>query len=138
MIKLIYLVMAGFAAINCSDSSTNYIEIELDQEFEIKVGDSAILANQGLIIKFKAVTEDSRCPIDAICVWAGNAAVTFDLKNTISNQLTTQLNTFLDPKSIDFSGVVITLKEVNPYPKSTEMINPSDYIAKLIVKNRED
>jgi hypothetical protein len=137
MVKFIFLVMAGFAAINCADSSTNFIEIELDQEFEIKVGDSAILANQGLIIKFKAVTEDSRCPIDAICVWAGNAALTFDLKNSIGDKLTTQLNTFLDPKSINFSDVIITLTELNPYPKSTEPINPNDYVAKLIVRNIE-
>jgi hypothetical protein len=138
MIKFIFFLMIGFAAINCSDSSTNYIEIELDKEFEIKVGDSAVLANQGLIIKFKAVTEDSRCPMDAICVWAGNAAVNFDLKNSTGDQLSTRLNTFLDPKSIDFSDVVITLTELNPYPKSTEQINPDDYIAKLIVKNREN
>jgi hypothetical protein len=136
MVKFIFLVMIGFAAINCSDSFTNYIEIELDQEFEIKVGDSAVLANQGLIIKFKAVTEDSRCPIDAICVWAGNAAVTFDLKNSIGEKLSTQLNTFVDPKSINFSDLIITLTELNPYSKSTEQINPDHYIAKLIVKNK--
>ena len=138
MVKFIFVVMVGFAAINCSDSSTNYTEIELDQEFKIKVGDSAVLANQGLIIKFTAVTEDSRCPIDAICVWAGNAEVTFDLKNSIGDKLSTQLNTFVDPKSINFSDVIITLTELNPYPKSTEPINPDDYITKLIVKNREN
>jgi hypothetical protein len=138
MNKFIFLLMVGFAAINCSDSSTNYIEIELDQEFEIKVGDSAILANQGLIIKFKAVTEDSRCPIDAICVWAGNAAVTFDLKNSINDKLTAQLNTYLDPRSINFSDVTITLTELNPYPKSNEPIDSDNYIAKLIVKDREN
>ena len=138
MVKFIFVVMVGFAAINCSDSSTNYTEIELDQEFEIKVGDSAVLANQGLIIKFKAVTEDSRCPIDAVCVWPGNAAVTFDLKNSIGDKLSTQLNTFVDPKSINFSDVIITLTELNPYPKSNEPINPDEYIAKLIVKNREN
>jgi hypothetical protein len=135
MIKLIFLVMMVLTAINCSDSSTNYIEIELDDEFEIKVGNSAILSNKSIIMKFKAVTEDSRCPIDAICVWAGNAAITLDLKNSIGDQLSIKLNTYLDPRSIDFSGVIITLVELKPYPQSTEQINPNDYVAKLIVKN---
>ena len=85
-----------------------------------------------------AVTEDSRCPINAICVWEGNASVTLELKNSISDQLITRLNTNLDPKSIDFSGVIITLTELNPYPKSNESINPDDYVAKLIVKTGEN
>ena len=138
MIKFIFLVMVGFAAMNCSDSSTNYVEIELDQEFEIKVGDSAILANQGLIIKYMAVTEDSRCPINAICVWEGNASVTLELKNSISDQMITRLNTNLNLKSIDFFGVNIILTELNPYPKSNESINPDNYVVKLIVKNGEN
>jgi hypothetical protein len=99
------------------------------------VGNSAILSNKSIIMKFKAVTEDSRCPIDAICVWAGNAAITLDLKNSIGDQLSIKLNTYLDPRSIDFSGVIITLVELKPYPQSTEQINPNDYVAKLIVKN---
>jgi hypothetical protein len=32
--------------------------------------------------------------------------------------------------------VIITLVGLNPYPKSTEPINPNDYVIKLIVKNR--
>ena len=130
---LILLVLSVFT-ISCSDSSTNYNEIELDKEFNIKVGDSAVLVNQGVVIKFNSVAGDSRCPSGAVCVWEGNATVTLDLKNSNVDTLTANLNTSIEPKEANFSNLIIELKDLTPYPKLNESINPNDYIAKLLIR----
>ena len=130
---LILLVLSVFT-ISCSDPSTNYNEIELDKEFNIKVGDSAVLVDQGMVIKFKSVAGDSRCPSGAVCVWEGNATVILNLKNSNVDTLTANLNTSIEPKQANFSNLIIELKSLAPYPKLNESINPNNYIAGLLVK----
>ena len=127
------LILAG-----CSDTSTNFDQVELNKEFNLQLGDSVILANQGLVIKFKTVSEDSRCPIGLRCFWAGNATVVLELKSSGADMHTVELKTYLDPKYVEFSDLIIILNDLNPYPKQDEIINPPDYVAKLVVKNKEN
>ncbi|HUP24741.1 MAG TPA: hypothetical protein VNB06_17615 [Thermoanaerobaculia bacterium] len=49
------------------------LEAALGVPFELRLGDSARLASTRLELRFDAVVEDSRCPADVTCVWAGNA-----------------------------------------------------------------
>lgn len=134
MKKLIILLSLSLLMIRCSDSSTNYNEVVLGKEFDLKVGNSAVLPDQGLIIKFKSVNDDSRCPIGAICVWEGNATVVLELKNSIGDTLTANLNTSLEPRTAKFSNFTIDLENLIPYPKLNETINSKDYVTTLLVK----
>jgi hypothetical protein len=138
MKKLIILLSLSLLMIRCSDSLTNYNEVVLGKEFDLKVGDSAVLADQGLIIKFKSVNYYSRCPTGAICVWEGNAKVVLELKNSEGDTLTAKLNTSLEPRAVEFANITIELKNLSPYPKVDEIINPKDYVASLLVKNKEN
>lgn len=130
------LLILSFWTISCSDSSTNYNEVVLDKEFNIKLGDSAILSSQGIVIIFKTVKSDSRCPIGAVCVWEGNATIVLELKNSDGDTLTSKLNTSLEPRAVEFSDLTIELKNLVPYPKLDETIKPKDYIATLLLKNK--
>ena len=47
----------------------------LDQPLTLHVGETAALAGTTLSLTFERVPEDSRCPINVNCVWAGNAVV---------------------------------------------------------------
>ena len=51
----------------------------LSREFKLKAGKQVMLKGTRLRIKFAAVENDSRCPSDVTCVWAGNAAVQLQL-----------------------------------------------------------
>lgn len=51
----------------------------LGEPFELRFGDSARLASGSLELAFLAVTEDSRCPIGATCVWEGQCKVVLSL-----------------------------------------------------------
>ncbi|HAB53126.1 MAG: hypothetical protein A2315_16405 [Ignavibacteria bacterium RIFOXYB2_FULL_35_12] len=123
---------------NCFDSITNYNEVSLGEEFSMRVGESAVISNYGVEIKFDSVAEDSRCPTDAMCIWAGNAVVILQLKESDRNEQSVKLNTFLNPKDVEFSDLIIELKGLSPYPQSDVIINPNDYVAKLVVKKKEN
>jgi hypothetical protein len=51
----------------------------VDKEFSLGIGQSASIDGEKLVIKFKAVLEDSRCPINVVCAWVGNGKVEFEV-----------------------------------------------------------
>ncbi len=44
-------------------------------EFSLSVGKTAAVTGTPYRITFNRVTEDSRCPVDVTCVWAGDAKI---------------------------------------------------------------
>lgn len=71
-----------------------------------------------LFVQFDTIVSDSRCPIDANCIWAGNAEVGFAV--TYNKELeSVNLNTNPDMEtSKSVFGFTFTLLNVNPYPGS--------------------
>src|SRR5213595_3393904 len=51
----------------------------LSREVKLNVGQKLTVPETSLRITFTAVENDSRCPADVTCVWAGNAAVKLEL-----------------------------------------------------------
>ncbi|NOQ74038.1 MAG: hypothetical protein GQ574_18675 [Crocinitomix sp.] len=71
-----------------------------------------------LFVQFDTIVSDSRCPIDANCIWAGNAEVGFSV--TYNKELENMnLNTNSDMEtSKSVFGFTFKLLNVNPYPGS--------------------
>lgn len=82
--------------------------------------------------------EDSRCPSDVTCVWAGDADVQFKINNADVEEifnLHTNPNMDHHVSMIDILGHRINLDFVNPYPTSTSNNLPlEDYEIGLSVK----
>lgn len=76
------------------------------------------------------VLEDSRCPSDVQCIWAGRVVVKTELK---SGQTTKIENMELGSKIV-FANKEISLTEVTPYPKQGDVIEPDDYKFKYTVR----
>jgi hypothetical protein len=68
-------------------------------------------------ISFVKVSEDSRCPVNVQCVWAGNAAVELSLASGSRPVVSRVLNSGIEPKTVDEFGLRITLKELSPVPR---------------------
>lgn len=66
-------------------------------------------------VRFDRVIEDSRCPINARCVWAGNAKVRLTATRG-SDRRVIELNTELDSKTIDVHGLKLTIDQLTPHP----------------------
>lgn len=92
-----------------------------------------ILINNYAELKFEGVASDSRCPVDAICVWAGNGEVKISvIEQRRKNNFT--LNTLLEPRKFTFDDFTVELKTLNPLPRSSRQIKPDEYSVDLIIK----
>jgi hypothetical protein len=101
--------------------------------FELKPGASATLPD-GVRITFDSVRADSRCPIDAICVSAGDATVAISLAQSGRAAEARELHTALGRSQISYENYVIRLTELQPYPRSDRQTRPEDYVATFIVQ----
>lgn len=100
----------------------------LGQEFTLGFGEAKVAANDGLKVAFIQKVEDSRCPPDVQCVYAGNARVVFEASKAGSSS-TLSLNTLLEPKSATFNGYTVTLRSLSPGSGAPD----SSYRATLVV-----
>lgn len=108
----------------------------LGQSFTLKVGQQVTLEGERLRIKFAALKGDSRCPSDVTCIWAGNAAVRFEVSIRGKDSKSLTLNTSGNgsfPGEALYHGYKLQLVGLNPYPRSTERIAASGYTATLLV-----
>lgn len=109
--------------------------VRLGREFKLKAGQQVTVKGTKLRIRFIAVENDSRCPTDVTCVWAGNAAVQLQLGiGRVSKTVT--LNTSKGPSFVgetEYRGYKVKLVELSPYPRSNRKIGRRDYTATLLV-----
>jgi hypothetical protein len=107
-------------------------EAQTTQQISLPAGKQKIVTRDKLKIKFVSV-EDSRCPKEVNCVWAGNAKITIKVTNRKGESKTFDLNTNLETKSVKFEGYEIKLGSVVPYPKADAPTGQNDYTASFIV-----
>ena len=104
----------------------------LSEKFTVKFGQQVLIRSEGLTVKLDSVTNDSRCPKNAECFWAGNARIVLE----VNGKTNLALNTYLDPKEGDFRNYHFKLLDLKPYPEMTGQIKLNDYEADLIVTKR--
>ena len=105
---------------------------ELGRPFDLAPEQAVTIA--GLRITFEGVTEDSRCPTGAQCVWAGDAAASFTLQNPPADPVQSTLHTHgRFERQTAVAGFVVRLEDIKPYPKQGSTIAPGDYRATLVV-----
>jgi hypothetical protein len=119
---ILTLIFGGAMAVNAQTS----------QQVSLRINNQKSVMRDRLRIKFIAV-EDSRCPQDVNCVWAGNAKVTIRVTNRSGRSQTFDLNSNLKGNSATFGGYKIELGGVSPYPRSNIRINRNGYTASFTV-----
>ena len=85
----------------------------------LKEGENKFLKEYEMNVTFKKMTEDSRCPKDVNCIWAGVATAEVEVMGLYTRPVTLKLSTMSDAKkgytkSQEFNGYTITLVEVSP------------------------
>jgi len=139
-IEILSAILFVISVVGCKDNadstSPNTPAIVINKiidsvSVQINYGQEASIENN-ITIKFDGVS-DSRCPMDVICVWAGDGGVSLMLSKG-NDQQQIFLHTTLFPREINYGGYRIILKSLNPYPVSTQQIKKEDYSVGLIVK----
>jgi hypothetical protein len=102
--------------------------VGLGTDFTLAPGESAPIEGASLSVRFVAVTEDSRCPSDTTCVWAGEVEVKLEILERSKPARQLQLKS---GETADLTGFRLTLLSVDPPPVSTARISAQAYRATL-------
>jgi hypothetical protein len=149
------LIIAGIA-LGCAGNPAQPAPLPQGQPFELRAGATANVASN-LTVTFVRVNSDSRCPMDALCVWAGEALITIALgqpaspafsqptespgvKSGIctaeSNRAECVLATTASGSTASYGAQTIRLVQLAPYPGSATPIRPGEYVATLTISAR--
>jgi hypothetical protein len=118
------------------NSQTTGKRVKLGDEFSLTATQKALVKSETFEIKFLSVVEDSRCPPDVDCIWAGNAKVKVLLKKGNRTSREFELNTNLEPKTIEFEGLEIEFLSLSDNPAWAPENKSSKYVAGFIVQKQ--
>ena len=127
MIGRVALLMC-LAVVGCGAAGTQEpAAVALGAEVTLAPGSTTSVAGAGITVRFVGVTEDSRCPVGATCVWQGEAKA--QLAIAIS-QVTSQV-TLVEGDNTIAGGYRVTLVRVEPRPADGARIVADQYRATL-------
>lgn len=134
VVMRIAVLTAAIGAAGCFNGPTGPDAVA-GKPFDLKAGATSTLPD-GLRLKFERVVSDSRCPLDAICVWAGDATISVILDPSSGATTSRELHTQPAGSQISYGSYTIALTELVPYPRSSRQTPAADYIATFVVSVR--
>jgi hypothetical protein len=127
------VVVLAVAAAACAHNPVSP-SVPTGREFEIKAGESVSIEGTSLDLRFSRVAQDSRCPADATCVWAGDAEAVFAVVERGRPESSLSLHTDASRgQHASVDGWTLTLRGLQPYPYSGRPVSPADYKATVRV-----
>lgn len=148
---IIIIIVLFKMVLNISSSSTlayaqpldeSTTVAKLDFPFHLRINQTAIIKTENVSIQFLDIVEDSRCPSDVRCIWAGQVTISVNITKYCDSPH--RMNLTVGPLGSNSSigeldNYKIQLLQVQPYPKaSTGQINEADYVAVLKISDRKE
>ena len=106
-------------------------EVPLGEEFELAPNQSIRIAGSDLTVGFRRVADDSRCPIDAVCVVEGKAGIELELFGASASG-PVLVDSAL-PTTWTDGHYAIQLLDLRPHTTVNRTIKPEDYRLRLVV-----
>jgi len=130
------LALPVLMALGCSESTGPAAErqdalMPAARELTLRMGEEKAVPNSVVRLAFGLVAEDSRCPIDAVCVWQGNATVELGIRAGMGPTQPIRINTTLEPRSFVWNGIRVSLVELQPAPRAAEPTQADAYQVKV-------
>jgi hypothetical protein len=129
------VVLGTLAAAGCGGSPSAPGDVPYGTRVDIKAGKPVRIGDDGLKTTFTAVTSESRCPMDALCIDSGNAVLAFRFE-VDGGAIDRDLHTKAGQTAVPIDGFAVTLLALDPYPRSDCPIAPSDYVAQIRVDKK--
>ena len=102
------------------------------QELSVQINKEAT-SKSGVKVKFLELIEDSRCPTDTNCIWAGNAKIKVEVSKPGHKAKTVTLNSGVNPQSVLFGGYQIKLTGLTPEPRTNIRSRRDGYVATFTI-----
>lgn len=125
------LVLAACTSNNSAQLPEADFFVAVGQAFGLRVGDTAGVVTSTSIdlVRFNAVFDDSRCPVDAACVQAGYATVSLTVQTALEiREITIQVPPDGSAEQ-EVEELTIDLIELRPQAQSGVAIEPLSYVA---------
>jgi len=134
MKKLLILVVAIVGLVVAGCGHTGEVKADLGQEFTLSIGQTAVVRGENLRITFLEVLEDSRCPKNVTCIWAGRVRCLVEITDKDGSQEVELTEPGLTDKSTGqiYQGYQLTFR-VQPYPEAGREISAEEYRLLLTV-----
>jgi hypothetical protein len=127
---LVCLVVSGCGTAPAGEARV----VEAGTEVTLAPGATVVVKAADTKVRFIAVTEDSRCPSDVTCIWAGVVKVQLEIRHAAQAVASVEI---LVGGSAPADAYRVSLVRVEPQPISTARIAPQDYRATLKIEKME-
>lgn len=133
-VRVLLALAAALPALAACDASSHVLAANIslgvaDTTFALRVGQEVRVGATVLRIAFLEVANDSRCPSNVMCVWAGDALVRIGVAFGTGPTVPYDLHTNASPSSVDLGSYRITLLRLDPYPVAPVPIPADRYVA---------
>jgi hypothetical protein len=122
-----FRILAAGLLVSCASSLTQVVP---GPEFELEPGKTVQLSGTGVRVTLLETVNDSRCPLDVVCVSAGDAEVRLSVVGEGEDR-TVSLHTMQEPRSATVGAVRLELTGLAPSPRSTVTMPPAEYRARI-------
>lgn len=103
---------------SCEESFAPGSEFEIGDTITIRLNETRYNEAHQFALTYDSLLAESRCPMNVLCIWQGNATVGINFQTKDSSvpfELHT-LGTDLFPSSFETAGLTVQLVSVAPYP----------------------
>ena len=97
-------------------------------------GESARIEDRDVTVRFTSVLEDSRCPKEVTCVWAGRARVAIEVGRDGQEARTFELEIGAASATVEVEGLRLTAEALDPYPRDSQTTPTEAYRLRLRVE----
>lgn len=125
---------AALLAFQACASVENVIIAEPDVAFSLPIGKTASISGSPARITFRQVRDDSRCPRNVVCVWAGDARIEVSVAREGLPSETGVLTLSSPGNETQVGGLFVRFVSLAPYPESPQPNTPRPYVAELVVR----
>lgn len=106
--------------------------IDSNFPFTMSINDTVKIDSLDLAITFLDVPEDSRCPLDVVCVWEGRGVVELEIIHGTKRDIRNLKIPDGEGGYLLQDGYKMELTDLQPYPQAGKTIEHSDYRATII------
>jgi hypothetical protein len=118
----------------CAPIQTTAVIVEPGVSFTLAPGQAATVRRADARITFREVREDSRCPVDVQCVWAGDAKIDVTVARAGSPTETKTLSITPPDNEVQIGNLKIRFVGLAPVPRQGDGNSPRNYLAEFIVE----
>lgn len=133
--RKIFVILCTVLLVACGggDDAVASIKVPLGGEMKLAVGQVGEVSTEGVTLQFKDVSEDSRCPLNALCIQAGKATIHVAVAKSGVGSQTVSLTVGTGEGYSLFADYKIRLVALDPYPVAGQPVVPGNYVATLVV-----